>query len=344
MESINKIQQYIPAFEKRLDGIIIGRLNTEPYYKKYLGYLLLHKKYYLEIYASVLNDLLKNSIQDKETIILIDYGAGNGLLGLFAKFCGFYKVYINDLNKPFTDIAHQLAEILDISIDAFITGDIEAVTDFFQSKKTTAIVGTDVVEHIYDLNFFFYELKKINPSIVSVFTTASNPFNKYKVKQLEKLQVKDEYKGGSPNDYIFFGETTIAPFIKIREKIIREKFPLLTDEEVTRLTKLTRGLIKKDILSTVQKYSNDRVFPVPPIHPTNTCDPITGSWTERILTETEYKEIYKNADFELKIHPGFYNEYGGTSRSFLFKILNKCIKILGISIAPFITLIGIPGK
>jgi 2-polyprenyl-3-methyl-5-hydroxy-6-metoxy-1,4-benzoquinol methylase len=340
MQTFNKIQQYISAFEKKLEAVVIENISAKEYCKKYLTHLLQHKRYYLEIYASVLELVLKKSPIKKKEIALVDYGAGNGLLGLFAKYCGFNKVYINDINDNFISSSAELATLLNISIDGFVSGDIIAVADFFKSEKLMAIVGTDVIEHIYSLPDFFSELNKMNPQIVSVFTTASNPFNKRKVKKLKQLQVKDEYEGGTPNDYVFFGETALEPFIKVREEIIRKKFPGINKEEIIKLSRLTRGLIEGDIIKTVQKYIDNKIMPAGLLHSTNTCDPITGSWTERVLTLEEYKTIYAAAGFEVELYKGFYNEYSGGVKSFLLKLANKYINATGYSLAPFITLVG----
>ena len=342
MKSFNKIIEYIPAFEKRLNKIEISRLSADPFRKKYLGHLLQHKKYYLKIYAAVLELLIKNSSENKENIILIDYGAGNGLLGLFAKFCGFHKVYLNDINQNFSDAGEELSIVLDIPIDGIITGDIIAVARYFQSEKPTAIVGTDVIEHIYDLNVFFKEICNINSNMVSVFTTASNPSNKLKLRKLRQLQIKDEYQGGSPGDYFSFGELPVSAFVKTREQMIRKNFPTLANSDILQLAGLTRGLIEKDITNTVKKFIDQKILPVALPHPTNTCDPVSGSWTERILTLEEYKEIYLDSGFDLKICNGFYNEYSGISKWLLLKAANLFIKISGSLIAPFISLVGTP--
>ena len=47
------------------------------------------------------------------------------------------------------------------------------------------------IEHIYDLQDFFSNIRQINPDIVSVFTTSANPENYFKVRQLKRLQLKE---------------------------------------------------------------------------------------------------------------------------------------------------------
>ena len=181
---MKEFYSYIVAFKKKLSAVIIEDVTLEVSTQKYLSHLLNHKAYYLTIYADVFNKLIKAHGNSTDTIVLLDYGAGNGLLGIFAKFCNFKKVYINDISPSRISAAKKLADQLNISIDGYITGDISAVKSYFKNEKPNAIAGTDVIEHIYNLEVFFKTLQNISPEIVSVFTTASNPHNYFKVKDI----------------------------------------------------------------------------------------------------------------------------------------------------------------
>ena len=327
------------AFGELLSTLNIDTVSPEIYCKKYLSYLLEHKQYFLEIYADVLQKLVKHSLKNKEEISLIDFGAGNGLLGIFAKYCGFKKVYINDIDKAFVDSAKALAIQLNIDIDGFIYGDTTALTNYFKNEKPDGIVGTDVIEHIYDLDVFFTTLKKLNPLIVSIFTTASNPNNFFKIRRLKKLQWKDEYFGGKPEESELFGATAHKAYLKIREDIIRDHFTL-PEETIKSFAIATRGLIQQDIIKVTSKSLIRGDLPQPLAHPTNTCNPLTGSWTERILTINEYTKIYKNAGFKLCLYEGFYDEHKSNAKWLINSFLNVGIKILGKNLAPYIILTG----
>ena len=73
----------IDPFSHLLEGIDVRALSADSYAVAYLEHLLAHKRYYLHVYAGVLNGLREYPTR------LIDYGSGNGLLGIFAKYCGF---------------------------------------------------------------------------------------------------------------------------------------------------------------------------------------------------------------------------------------------------------------
>ncbi len=340
MQEAPDFKKNIKAFEKLLETVVVEQISPESYCQKYLGYLLQHKRYYLAIYADVLEKLSSHSVKNKEEILLLDYGAGNGILGIFAKFCGFKKVFLADIDAKFIEAAQKLAEQLYISIDGFIAGDIDSAEAYFSNEKPDAIAGTDVIEHIYDLYHFFRTTRQMNPGIISVFTTGSNPENYFKVRQLKKLHLKDEYEGGEPGDFMLFGEKALEPFYKTRERIIRSGFEKIDDQDLDKFTTLTRGMNKADILSAIEKYKLSGELPSMPFHPTNTCNPLSSSWTERILTLGEYYDIYGENYFKLEIYNGFYDQHKKGLKSFINNVLNKLIRIFGMSFAPYIIFVG----
>lgn len=339
MQQEENFRRYIEAFEKKLELIAIDEISSEVYCKKYLSYLLKHKKYYLAIYADVLNKLMGQSSQIKEDIVLIDFGAGNGLLGIFAKYCGFHKVFLADINEKFLQSSKQLSAQMEVYIDGYIQGGINEVQAYFTHETPTAIIGTDVIEHIYSLEDFFMTLKEINQSMVSVFTTASNPANYFKVRELKKIQVKDEWEGGTPDDHDLFGEYPLEPFIKIREQIIRNYTERITDVDVLKLAKATRGMNEQDIKKSTDQFCITGIFPVPPPG-TNTCNPLNGSWTEKILSLDSYLLLYNTAGFTCKFYAGLYNEFESGLKKIVKKILNAVILLSGIKISPYIVIVG----
>ncbi len=340
MQSSAYLKHHIPAFKKLLSRVNVEKISSGTYCRRYLAHLLDHQHYYLTIYVKVLGKIVEHAATKKENIVLIDYGAGNGMLGIFAKYCGFKKVFLNDIDDKFIGAAKELAEQLNIPVDGYIAGDVNALLPSCMDEKPTAIAGTDVIEHIYNLDDFFSILKQINPNIISVFTTASNPNNFFKVRQLKKLQLRDEYEGGTPDDFALFGEESHESFLKIREQVIRKNFNELNDIEIKKLSEATRGLNEKDIVDAVHTYKMSKRLPQPPAHPTNTCNPISGSWTERVLTINEYQAIYNAAGFRLIVNNGFYDIYKKTFKSMVNRLLNTAIVFFGKKISPFIVLTG----
>lgn len=342
MKHSEQITPFIQPFIQRLKTINPVMEGMDHYCSTYLSHILNHSSYYMHIYTQVLSVLLRYANMKKDTVILLDYGAGNGLLGIFAKFCGFKKVYVNDVSLEFTEAAAMLAKKLDIAIDGFITGDIDTVADYFTEKeKPNAVAGTDVIEHVYNLDHLLKGLNGLHKKMTTVFTTAANTHNWFKAKAIKKQQVMDEYSGGALPENKLAGSENSAAFIVTRQKIIQSSGIPFTEPEIQLLAKATRGMMKDDIITAAASFRKTQQLPIPPSHPYNTCDPITGSWAERLLTIDEYKNIYKNAGLKLYQHNGFYNEYENNLKSKILKAANLLVKITGIYLAPYILLAGI---
>jgi hypothetical protein len=338
-----EFKDYINSFEKRLATIDISTLNIEAYPKTYLQLLLDNCLYYLHIYADVFSKALKHSTKTKEQIVLVDYGAGNGLLGMFAKHCGFRKVYLADVSEIFIDAAIQLSDELEINVDGFVVGDCNILAEYCTHEEVPdVIVGTDVIEHIYNLDEFFACVKQINKNVVSVFTTASVTANPVKAKKLKQLQHRDEFLGSDASHampgQLFAG----VNFVEIRRYLIKKNFHFFDNQVIDQLALATRGLNEPDIIKACREYFHHKHMPQP-AHPTNTCDPITGSWTERLLTVKEYLSIYKKVGFGLRVYNGFYNEWQGGKKGITLKLLNKTTHLLGeqgMFLSSYIILVG----
>ena len=148
----------------------------------------------------------------------------------------------------------------------------------------------------------------------------------------------DELEGSHPQS----GNLTFAEshesFLSIRKKIIQSVSGEMDEEEINVLAKRTRGMIERDIILSVENYLQRGNLPPEPKHPTNTCHPLTGSWTEKLVSEDEYQLLFKNYYNQLIIEPGFYNEFSPGFKAIIYKIVNKILNKTGLTFSPFIFL------
>jgi len=325
-------------FIDKVKSSLISHPQTKDYPDIYLYYLTDHLSYFLKIYTGVLNKSLKLAQIEMSDAGLADLGAGNGLLGLFAKFCGFKEVYINDIDKDFIKASKELASQLSVFPTDYIEGDASSIYNYFKDKKAPdIIVGTDMIEHVYDLNIFFDKLFACRGIKAFVFTTACNPLNIWKVRQLRKIQYNDEYKGGAPGEYLLYGSKAMIPFLDIRKDIISKAYPI-TEPALTQLAQLTRGLHKDDVEKAASAYVQTGKLPDPPADKYNTCNPLTGSWSERILPLNTYKQILLKYNCNLFVEAGYYDDSKKGFKKHILKIANILIPVFGIRTAPFLFL------
>lgn len=325
------------AFAKRLRLLDIGNLLLSEYDRKYLGHLIAHGPYYCRVYAFLLNQAVALCGLPPQRMVLLDYGAGNGLMGLMAKEYGVGKVYINDSNPVFVQAARTLANVLDLPVDGFPAGDLCSDPVPFGLLGLNAVVGFDVIEHIYDLHVFYSKLAGLHPTITVIMGTGANMHHPLKAREFRKLQYRDEHLGGSPDDFTLYGAAPQRAFRMQRDELISTHFPMLRMEERTLLVTATRGLCGSGLLQAVENYVNTGGgLPEPPADPYNTCDPVSGSWTERLLPVSGYRKIVEGAGLSFSYDCGFYNATGKGLRFRMRELLNLLIPLLGKRIAPFL--------
>ncbi|RYG41050.1 MAG: methyltransferase domain-containing protein [Chitinophagaceae bacterium] len=319
-------------FCHRLRNINAGEVAGEGYARSYLDHLIKNCEYYTAIYKSVLNEVEAATGKEAKEITIVDYGCGNGLLGLFAWYCGFGQVIFQDVDDDFLDSAERLCKSCKADRVSFVKGEIGGLVG--KPLRIDAVAGTDVIEHIYNLDDFLSKVKFLNPSMVTVFTTAANPSNPFLVKKIRELQYKDEYLGNEGGN---LSGKPHPPFIETRRAIIAEKFPDV--KEVDELAAATRGLAGADIVKAVDEFILTKRLPAP-AQDANTCDPLTGSFTERILSISQYNELYARHGFKLEIKRGFYNGRKKGLKGLPGKVLNKLLFFLGKTFSPFIIIKG----
>ncbi len=336
----NKFQQYVKPFVELLSTVESGKISSDVQYVQYLQHLLTHKEYYLQIYADMLEKVCEFLPKEKQQAVLIDVGAGNGILGIFAKYCGFKEVYANDTETFFLEGIEKLSAFLQIKIDGYLHGSLEDSDIKSFTSQPDAFVGSDVIEHIYDLKQFVKTISSLNPHSVCAFTTGSNPENYLKVKALQKLQRRDELQGYTGEEV---DSSKHEAFLKMREEIITEEHKDLINIDLHLLAHATRGLNKKDIISAVKAFDNTGELPTPAAG-YNTCNPLTGSWSEKIISIEDYKSIFRREGFALKVYEGFYDSKKTGFMKYINRGRNLLVKLLGMRVAPFITIISYKNK
>ncbi len=341
---------YSTSFINKIKLINPNAVSNTPLVNNYLKSVIYSINYYTKIYSFVLKNVLVNTNKSKEEICLLDFGCGNGLLALFAKHCGFKKVFACDFNKNFVEATSRLSELLNIKIDQCILCSENELFNNFNTYELDVIVGTDVIEHIYNLEIFYKNIAALNPKMITAFTTASVNDNFFKTKSLHKLMQKDELIGTNENDATANDEFVGMPYLNIRKKIVIQEFPNIEPKKTEYLAKQSRGLKEEDIKVLVTKYLKTGELKNEVLnHPFNTCDPISGNFTERILSTSAYHKLYSINQFSLQIISGNYNVSGNIIKSFIQFIFNLLISIfrkqyLSRTIAPLILLIGTPKK
>ncbi|MBS4064978.1 MAG: 50S ribosomal protein L11 methyltransferase [Chitinophagaceae bacterium] len=330
-------------FHDLLESLNVDRLTIDEYPKFYLRYLLQHKEHYIDLYTKVLLKLLNISGKQPHELVLVDYGTGNGLLAMLGAVTGFSKVIAVDADPVFLKAAQLTAEALAMKGIEFVQSTEENMDEWISLEQPAVLAGTDVIEHIYNLELFFQQLYHITNIEALVFTTASNPENPFIARKYKRMHLKEELIGGDVDDRKLFGDAH-ASFLSIRKKMIREYQPQLNDDVLNQLATATRGLKRKDIEKFVEAYMQNGIMGTVISHPTNTCDPETGSWAERMMAFKEFQTLFHKNGFQLQVSKGFYDRYKGNNiKRIIITTLNAFVKhvpYFGMKLSPFVFLEG----
>ncbi len=117
----------------------------------------------------------------------------------------------------------------------------------------------------------------------------------------------------------------------------------LSADEIERLAVATRGMMDPDIRAAVARYVKTQEMPLPIDHPTNTCDPFTGNWADRLLDPREVRNGFVQAGFQADLRSGFYGRPNGMAKRVVARVLDFAIAFFrgrGLMLAPFFLVHG----
>lgn len=345
-ELFQLIEKAATELEKQLLTLNIYDLPISDYTKQYYSDHLNKLRYSLQASCFLLLQAIHDTGKKPEQLILVDNGGGVGIFSFLAKKAGISTVIFNDIYDVSCKDAVVIAKHLGISIDHYITGDVDELIEEVKVKglNVNVVISRNVIEHIYNLDLYFKKIKTITPDALTlVFATTANTKNLlvelYTRRIHRRIEYQDQKQGWGVKE-------TDAKFshYKIRKEIILELAPALSIKEIEKLTRSTRGLAGEDIQNAVTRYLDRKEHPPKPDHSTNTCDPNTGNWAEHLVSFKQYQIYFQQNGFSFEVIPGFYNtNYSLKMLNIITPIINKLIFAFpkfGLFLAPFIVLVG----
>ena len=344
---LNDLNDASIRLKKKLAAIDIDKLDIEDSSKsQFSNHVVAGIDSSLRRFSYILSWALANNHDAYEDFVLIDHGAGVGTMSLLAKELGIGTVIYNDLYEPYCRDARTIAQALSGDLaDYYVHGNTDELVDFLKTNliSCNAIVSYDVIEHIYNIEKFLQSLPKMsNGPLTAVLASGANPFNPKTLRYLTRFHKKAEYGGrkwkqGCRDDYL------TTAYLTVRKEIISKYASSLSGSEVEQIAKATRGLIEPDIKSVIDEYLKTGGICRQPDHPSNTVNPYTGNWAERLHNIDHLLKVMTDAGFTAEVLPGY---YGGSAcnnpvKRAMGTFFNCVISTLGskgLILAPFYTL------
>lgn len=311
-------------------------VHSLEYLKKYRN----NATFFTEAYTQLLKKAVKKLTRPINESSFIDYGGGCGILSLIAREAGFRRVVYNDLFKPELNDARRIATSIDIVIDYYICGDAGELVNEIKLKniEVDLICSFDVLEHIYNFDNWINTVYELN-SFSILFMTSANPDNPYIRRRLRKIHYISENLGCKNNirNGDVFNDNS---FLKEREIIIRNIYPELSDKEIYFLSEKCRGLMKDGIEKVVSEYISTGMVSYHFDHPTNTCEPYTGNWAERLIDLEQLKLTAEKPGLKVRITNSLFCYSGNAILNITKYLINIIISLASpewLLISPAIT-------
>ena len=327
----------------KLNSLNINLLGISDYNKRYFGDNLKNIRSRLQKYSYILSWSVAYTNVPLERFVFIDYGGGPGMLSLLAKELGVGTVIYNDIYDVSCRDARLIGQAIRSEAHYYVHGDIDELVDFVKTNciRCHAISSYDVIEHIYDIESFMRKLCYLSESPFNiVMASGANSYNPVIRKMLMRKHKKLEY-GDREKQWGHKERDSLRAYFSVRKEMISQHAPSLSDAEIERLARATRGLIESKIKECVEESLESGEIPLEPDHPTNTCDPYTGNWAEHLMDIGHLKTILSNGGFTVDILSG----YGGSSNNIIKRLVGSFVNPLismskekGLVIAPFYTL------
>ena len=331
---------------QKLESLGIKGLEISDYGKRYLKDQLSDIGATLQRYAYILAWSIAYQETPREKFVFIDYGGGPGILSLLAKELGIGTVVYNDIYDVSCRDSKMAGQKIGNEADLYVEGDIDDLIGFLQETSIIcdAIATYDVIEHIYDVEDFLTKICFLSSKPYNiVMSSGANPYNPIIKKRIVRQHLEIEYYDRK-KEWGHKERDCLRAYFKARKKIISESGHELSGSDVDRLARATRGLPEPEIKSWVDKWVRTGELPAGLNHPTNTCDPYTGNWAERLMDVHQLARILSRGGFEVDVKAGYYGQSSNDFRKrLLAHLLNPLITVLGskgLMLSPFYTIYG----
>jgi 2-polyprenyl-3-methyl-5-hydroxy-6-metoxy-1,4-benzoquinol methylase len=280
--------------------------------------------------ADIIYKAVKKTDKKIPEITFLDYGAGLGTLFLLAGLLGFKKICYNDYFPQWVANAKAICHKLNIKVDDFIAGDIDAVIEYAKPRhiQFDIIASRNVVEHVYNLREFYAKLYQSEITPVCYATTTANYHNPV-------MRLKH---------YWYHHKLEKTLYIQQRTDFIQELVPGINRQYLDKLVKLTRGRAFADFTGSVNNYLKGESVQAVEFLSTNTCDCKTGVWAEHLLTRKNYFDIIEKTGFTAEYSAGFWDTHYKYALVNVFtRFLNRLIILIGKKgywLSPFVNVIA----
>jgi hypothetical protein len=210
-----------------------------------------------------------------------------------------------------------------------VAGDLLAVARALQDDRSSMyiVVSSNVIEHVYDLNDLWDACTGLaaERNFTAVWCSDANSANPFISRRRRRTHLYVDHCDRTASNRDSILNSTFS-FSSLRRRIIEPPLPEASRHQLDRLTAATRGLHKADIQTAVHQFLQNGHM-VEPEHPTNTCNPETGNWCERLIDLTCIRNQLQDRGWQVHLEPAFYGPRSGLAQKMAVRLLNAAIAL-----------------
>lgn len=313
----------------KINALRIDEIEIEPLFREYFMKCHFNRQLFsLKTSADLLYEAIVTSGKKHTDIVLMDYGAGLGTLYLLAKIIGVKKAIYNDLMPEFGHAARLIDQALGYEMDEYIVGDTLATCEELRQKRIDCdiITSRNVLEHIYDLSYYFKLLHEYQPKAILYNSTTANWRNP-----------------ATHIQHIYLHMQGRRFYAKGKKALIQEAIPGISEGDANKLTHILLQYGGDEFTQAIENFKVNQRMPPSKNDYTNFCT-ADGNWGEHMIRYSTYRSFAPQYTLEFK--PGFWDiDYKNPVKQLVGKTMNALTRLLGkqgVLASSFIYIIAIP--
>lgn len=325
MGYLQQIKTTANQLSSKLKNLDLNTLPLSPVGKDYFEYNLRRIDFVNNNNAVMLASLLDTLKTQPNDATIVDHGGGIGFFSFLCKSYGIGQVIYQDIESHYKEDTVLIAKALGFAIDHYIIGDTDVLLEYTTKNNLTinGIGSRNVIEHVLDYRLLFQEFAKIKSSDLVIYIATSANIHNPVIHYLHKKMHHQYDLYGDEKTRRILNHATSGNAMRI-EILKAEK---AKDVEIQALLPYLRDKTKQEITSALNNFRATKTLPARPDR-TNTRDPKSGVWVERLVKYEEYAKAAKDAGFEIKYLPGYYDtHYKKRWKNFIAIGMNVLVKV-----------------
>jgi ubiquinone/menaquinone biosynthesis C-methylase UbiE len=330
-KAIGQIQQLL----KKPRAFIEGEFS--PYFYRYFSRYSNPKKF--DGYLNLCKYLFQ--VTKSRDAFVLDLGCGFGLMATIFGLYGSKEVVGYDLNDEKIACFKKLLLYINSGVQNVkpVLGDSSKIE--YPDEYFDAIIANETFSHVKEIEGSIHEAHRVlRPGGTFLIRDGNNGL--FLLGKIRRRRFWKRIELGPVDPSSFRSTDVPLPYLEVRKKIIRERFPQMGLNKVNFFSRETAGMFGDEIYNAINEFEKSGVISERPKF--RYRNPMTGEFPEKELNPFTLKCRLEKKGFKVSFIPHFYSSsFSDIEMTIkrLFYWMEKCILIGHLFLIPGFALLGI---